>query len=533
MSALGRVLALTTIEPFTPATYDSVIARRSSIGDIRITSETALAIPAVYACVGVISEDIASVPLQVYEDRGDDGKAIAREHPIYDLLHDRPNRYQTALEFREMLTAFALLRGRGVAEIRPGRRGPVDELTPLHPDLLSGEMTSSGKLRYRYQDPIAKRERVLLPEELFIVRGRFGRAVLDFARETFELQHAMRSHASRMYARGANPFGILSAPKPLNDKERHNLREALDEYAAGGANEGRPMILEDGMSWTQVALTMQQAEFVATKQLGVAEIARFFRVSLHKIQELSRSTNNNIEQQAIEHVTDTIRPWAERWEQAIKRDLILAPRFFAEHNLEGLLRGDIETRYKAYALAVQWGFMIRNEVRARENLNPLDGLDEPLTPLNMQIGADGSQRMEFAPPDGAALAYLRHMVRDAAGRAVRKETAAIAKLAERTGGSGEDWSHGVKAFYREHAEFVAKLLRLDDLDARRYADGRCRLVLEEGTAALEDEADDISELTDLSLGQARPPQQNAASARLPGWRWSRSASRRDCWGSTS
>jgi HK97 family phage portal protein len=509
MGDVARMLAGTTTIPFSPLTYDAAFP--TTVGAVTVSPDSSMAIPAVYACTTVISEDVSTVPLEMFE-RVNDGKRLAAEHELHELLHDQPNAYQTAAEFREMLTAFALLRGRGIAEKIVGQRSRLRELKPLHPDLVRPEITTDGVLRYRYQDPIKRRERILLTTDVLVVRGRFGRSVLDYARETFAVQLLLQRHASTMYSRGAKPSSALTAPKTLTDNARRNLRQALDEYASGGKNEGRPLLLEEGMSWQSITLSMKDAEFVAFNQLGVAQVARFFRVSLHKIQELSRSTNNNIEQQALEHATDTIRPWAERWEQCIRRDLIVNQRrFLAEHNLEGLLKGDIETRYASYAQGRQWGWLSTNDIRRRENLNPIEGGDDDyLTPLNMTT-KDGETRFERRTPQ--AIAYLRVMVRDAAGRAVRKEGASLTKLAEKTGSQGEEWRAGVEAFYREHGEFVAKLMRIPDEVAEGYAQGRCLQTLEAGLEP--DETEAIRALTDLSLQRSDALQLTAGERPQP------------------
>lgn len=499
MSFLGRTLA-TTVVPFTPATYDSALLSTAGQGVISVTPESAMGISAVYACTVVISETLATVPLQIFERVGR-GKEVADNHPLYELLHDQPNDYQTAAEFREMMTAFALNRGRGIAEIIPGKRGAVDQLKPLHPDLVRSDVTDSGTLRYIYADPIKKRDRTLLASEVFVVRGRFGRGVIEYARRSFELALQLQRFGTETYRRGPRFAGALQHPKSLSDPAREHLRKALDKYASGGENEGRPLLLEEGMTWQSISMTMADAEFVAVLADADVKVCQWYRVPQHKIQILTRSTNNNIERQSIDYVTDSILPWAVRWEQAIRRDLIIArARFFGEHNLEGLLRADTKARFEAYAIAVSLGWMTRNEVRQRENLSPLEGLDEPMTPLNMDVAGTS---VAFAPSSAPAMAYLRLMVRDAAARAVRREAASLGKLAERTGGTGDEWRAGVQAFYREHAEFVARLLRVPDDTAERYCEGRAEQLVEHGPAALDGfETDTIADLTDVALARS-------------------------------
>ncbi len=508
---LSRIFAADapTPSPFADYWYEPRGIRTGS--GVEITPESAMTLAAVYACVRVISETIASVPLHVYQRVGDDSKRPATNHPLEDLLHDQPNRWQTAIEFRQMMTAFALLRKFGIAEMIPGPRGPVDQLKPLHPDLVREEIiASTGVHRYLYRDPLQDGvERVLLDDEVFVLRGEFGRSVLDYARETFGLGLSMERYAAKLFGRGSRHTGVLSHPKTLSDPARANLRSAIDEYQVGGAREGRPMILEEGMTWQSVTITNKDAEFLSSRKFNNADVARFFGVPLHKIAELDRSTNNNIEQQAIEFVTDTMMPWAERWEQAIRRDLILAPQtYFAEHNLDGLMRGNLQARYEAYAIGRQWGWLSTNDIRRRENMNPIAGGDDDyLTPLNMTTGGlGGPTAIEFAPrPSAEAMHMLHVLVHDAAARVVRKEQAAIGKLGERTGATGEAWHEGVAAFYREHAEFVASVLRLDLAAAGRYAAAQCGRVLADGPAILvDDDGEIVSDLTSLALQVSAP-----------------------------
>jgi hypothetical protein len=242
-------------------------------------------------------------------------------------------------------------------------------------------------------------------------------------------------------------------------------------------------------------------------QHGVADVCRWYRVPQHKVQELERSTNNNIEQQSLDYVIDSLMAWAVRWEQSIRRDLIVNPsRYFAQHNLDGLMRADTKSRNEAYSIAIQWGWMTRAEVRERENMNPIDELDKPLLPLNMQVVGEPapvppSVSQGPVPSNGAVVGHLRALVRDGAARIVRKEHAELARLAERTGGTGDKWRAGVRAFYLpEHADYVARVLRVPDEHAERYAEGRAAKLMEEGPAALaEFDADTIDSLAEMAL----------------------------------
>lgn len=513
MTALGRVAAAATVTNFklTDEWAVDLVNGTTSLSGVNITAESSMKISAVYGSVSIIGETTGALPLHMYESDGDI-KRPAPEHVLEEKLHHEPNEVQTALEFREMMTAFALLRGKGVAERRKKRGGRDFDLIPLHPDSLTEERTTSGRLRYAYYDPRTGERRRLMAEELFIVRGRFGRSVIEFARDSLGLARQFDVYASNLLSRGARPSGALKHPRLLSPKARRELRKALDAYGAGGENSGRPMLLEEGMEWQQIGITNKDAEFLESRKFSVAEIARWFRVPPHKLQDLERATNNNIELQSLEFVVDTMVPWCVRWEQAIRRDLIGDTRFFAKHTLAGLLRGDTKSRHEAYALAIQWGWMSPNEARRLEDMNPYAGGDLYQRPLNMAPITGGAPAGTVAYLDGRSgrtvslddttRGFLRALVRDGAGRAVRKETASIAKLAERTETQGSEWRDGVHAFYREHAEFVGTLLHLPDEAAQHYAAGRASRVLELGPESLAADFTAIDELTSLSLERA-------------------------------
>lgn len=513
LAAVGRVVALTEVINFTPSTYDWAFRNGSMPGLPAVKNDGHLALPAAYACTVAVSEDIGKVPLQIFEQAGD-SKNLARQHPLYDLLHDQPNKGDVAIEFREWMTAVAMNRGRAIAEIKPGPRGPVDQLVPLHPDRCSIDTTTSGDQVLRYDDPI-KGTRKLTRDQLFILRGRFGVGVLHYARKNFELQLAMQQLAAEMYGRGLRSPGYLSTKKTLSPNARKALREALDEYMGSGERAGRPMLLDEDMEWKTIAITLEDAQFLATLQHGVLDVCRWYRVPQHKAQLVSESTLGPIQQASTDYVVDSLMGWAIRWEQAIRRDLIIAQgRFMAEHNLEGLLRGDTKTRFEAYQIAVTFGWLTRAEVRERENLNPIPGLDKPLLPLNMaaQVTGGNPGAGSIAPSSAAVVSYLRVLVRDGAARIVRKEMATLGKLAEKS--NGEEWGRGVRDFYREHAEFTARVLRIPDDVAAEWADARCSELVEHGPAALEHpESEAIADLTELALDKSFPLQLPTGSAK--------------------
>ncbi len=505
MQALGRILA-------GPAAHDDYWYEprgMTSASGTRVDMTSSISWTSLYAAVSYVSEDIAKVPFGMYR-RLARGKAPAPDHQLHGLLHDQPNATQTALEFREMMTAFSILRGAGVAEIRDQDR-PSMALIPLHPDLLTRNTSRAGVLRYDYRDPLKNGQvRTLLGDELVILRGRLGKGIVDVGRETIGRQLAIQGHAGFMFSRGARHQGVIQRPAGAvwDDPTRAAFREALSEYAAGGPREGRPLLLEDGMTWQNASMSAQEAELMEQMRWGVAEASRLARIPPHKLMELERSTNNNINRQSIDYVVDTLLGWAKRWEQVVFRDLI-APReratFFAEHLLDALMRGDPEARSKAYALAIQWGWMTQNEVRELENLNAMEGHDELLTPLNMTTGADGTgQVISFAPRrvDAQVRGQLQLLASDAASRVVRREVAAVSKLADRAGGDAAAFRAGVDAFYAEHEAHVASALHVPEHEARRYARAQRAEVLSDGPGVMDAWlVDRVAELTSLAMNQ--------------------------------
>ena len=474
---------------------------RSAAG-LEVSMDTALTVPSFYAGVAYISEDIAKLPLNMYEDLGAKGHRPAPGHYLQRKLHDQPNRYQIALEFREMMTAFAMLRPFAIAEKRriSGRRPVVDdELIPLHPDLVRERVLDDGSRTYVYRDPRQQlTERTLLEDEVFLIRGRLGKSLVDVLRDAIGLAQAQERHVGNLFSRGAKPGGVVLRDKPWSDPDRRNFRRALNEYAVAGQYSGRPLLLEDGMRWQDVGMNAKDAELVDSRRFSVIEFCRGLRIPPHKLFELERSTNNNIERQSVDYVVDSLLGWTERWEQVIWRDLIVdrdRARFFAEHNLDGLMRGDIAARFTAYALAVQWGWMTRNEIRAKENMNPITGADSLERPLNMEpVGGAGASNVV------ALRVRLKLHASSAAARVVRREMSGVEKLLDKTDPAGR--TAALTAFYAEHAEEVARQLHVAEHEATAYAAAHRDAILDQGPVVMTDWLTTAAaQLTDLAMDQ--------------------------------
>lgn len=366
---------------------------------VSVTEDTALTYSAVWACVRIISESIASLPLHLMRTEGRNRYA-ATAHPLYGLLHSLPNQEQTAMEWRQMLFSQTLLWGTGFSEKVYDKRGNLIALWPL----LSRNMESSQRRPdgrwwgYRLPDG---RLSWIHQDYLHIVRGLSGDGVWGFspirvaAMEAVGLGLATEEFGGRFFSNGSHLGGILEHPGRLSVEAHGRLRASINEQHGGLTNAHRLKILEEGMSYKAVGIPPDAAQFLETRRFQVTEIARIYRVPPHMLADLERATFSNVEHLGQEFVTYTLRPWLVGHEQAIFRDLLDVPervQYFARYNVNGLLRGDITARYQAYNTGIVAGFMTRNEARELEDWNPLDGLDEPLVPLNMAGVEDGGRQ---------------------------------------------------------------------------------------------------------------------------------------------
>lgn len=369
--------------------------RGKSNSGIGINADNAMQVTAVYAAVRVISETLASLPLVLY--RGTDRERLSANN-LYRLLHDEPNPHMSSFEWREANQNAILLRGNAYNLVTRNEAGVATRLDPLNPDKMRVYATDDYGVAYFYDG------QPLLESEVLHFKGMgnglVGLTPITYAREAIGLAMATEEHGSRLFSNGTNVGGILKTQSMLTDDQWSKFRERWTKMQGGLANSNKPALLEGGMDFVKVGLANDEAQFLETRKFQVSEIARFFRVPPHMLMDLDRATFSNIEHQSIEFVTHTMRPWLVRWEQTLNRTLLTANQrrqgLFFEFLIDGLLRGDIKSRYEAYSSAITTGWMTRNEARAKENMRAIDGLDDPLTPLNMQPGgqsdaAEGDQ----------------------------------------------------------------------------------------------------------------------------------------------
>ena len=440
---------------------------------MRVTEQSALAVSAMFACVRVIAETCASLPLICYERTGKRTKERATDHPLYRLLHDRPNRWQTSFEFRELKFAHLVLRGNFFARILLAGPGEVGELVPLHPDRMRIEQLSTGRLRFHYSPPMGEPQ-TFSQDDIHYVRGLSldgvtGVSTLTYARNALGLAAAQETSGAAQFRNGLVPPFFLTTPNKMNDAAKAEFRKNWRGMHAGAENAGNPPVFDNAMEAKALGLTNKDSQWLESRKFQAEEIARFNRMQPHKIGLLDKATFSNIEHQAIEFVVDTIRPWLVRDEQAMGRDLVDDPdRYFVEYLVDGLLRGDTPSRYEAYDTAIKGRFMTPNEARERENWNPLDDGDEfPETPgVTGKGAAKGEQEEtegteegnEEGKQDGQQPAFAL-LLEDAAARIAAAEIRGLEARAAKAEEDRDRWSVWVAQFYAAHAEYVVKVLK--------------------------------------------------------------------------
>ena len=346
-----------------------------------VNERSAMQMTAVYACVRILSEAIAGLPLHMYRHREDGGKEKATDHPLYLLLHDEPNPEMSSFVFRETLMTHLLLWGNAYAQIIRNGKGEVVALYPLMPNKMSVDRDNNGQLYYTYQmasedTPAADAGLVILkPSDVLHIPGLgfdglVGYSPIAMAKNAIGLAIATEEYGAKWFANGAAPSGVLEHPGTIKDPSR--VREAWQSQFGGSSNSGKIAVLEEGMKYTPITISPEQAQFLETRKFQINEIARIFRVPPHMVGDLEKSSFSNIEQQSLEFVKYTLDPWVVRWEQSIHRSLLSEDEkasYFVKFNVEGLLRGDYQSRMNGYAIGRQNGWMSANDIRELENLD--------------------------------------------------------------------------------------------------------------------------------------------------------------------
>ena len=346
-----------------------------------VTERSAMQMTAVYSCVRILAEAVAGLPLNLYRYTEDGGKEKAIDHPLYLLLHDEPNPEMSSFVFRETLMTHLLLWGNAYAQVIRNGKGEVIALYPLMPNKMTVDRDSQGQLYYSYQrgtdEAIRDKNQtvILRPSDVLHIPGLgfdglVGYSPIAMAKNAIGMAIACEEYGAKFFANGAAPGGVLEHPGTIKDPQR--VRESWQSTFGSSGNANKIAVLEEGMKYTPIGISPEQAQFLETRKFQINEIARIFRVPPHMVGDLEKSSFSNIEQQSLEFVKYTLDPWVVRWEQSITRALLTQTekaRYFVKFNLEGLLRGDYESRMNGYATARQNGWMSANDIRELENLD--------------------------------------------------------------------------------------------------------------------------------------------------------------------
>lgn len=368
-----------------------------------VNERTSMQMTAVYACVRILSEAVAGLPLHLYNYGENNSKEKAVNHPLYYLLHDEPNPEMTSFIFRETLMTHILLWGNAYAQIIRNGKGEVVALYPLMPERMRVNRDTNGKLYYQYtttnEDVQTLKGRTVILDSSDVLHipglgfdGLVGYSPIAMAKNAIGMAIACEEFGASFFAHGAAPSGVLEHPGTLKDPKR--VRETWQGQFGGASNVGKVAVLEEGMKYTPISISPEQAQFLETRKFQINEIARIFRVPPHMVGDLEKSSFSNIEQQSLEFVKYTLDPWVIRWEQSLTRILFNEEEkksHFIKFNVEGLLRGDYQSRMSGYATARQNGWMSTNDIRELENLNKIsneDGgnlylINGNMLPLNM------------------------------------------------------------------------------------------------------------------------------------------------------
>lgn len=347
-----------------------------------VNERTAMRVTAVYSCVRILSEAIAGLPLHLYKQIDKGGKEKAINHPLYKLLHDEPNPEMTSFVFRETLMSHLLLWGNAYAQIIRNGKGQVVALYPLMPNRMTVDRDSNGRIYYIYSVNESDNPKLrklcqihMQKDEVFHIPalgfdGLVGYSPISMAKNAIGMAMACEEYGAKFFANGASPSVVLEHPGNIKDPDR--LRESWNTLFQGSGNSHKIAVLEEGLKYQPIGISPNEAQFLETRKFQIDEIARIFRVPPHMVGDLDKSSFSNIEQQSLEFVKYTLDPWVTRWEQAIHRSLLLESEkadYFAKFNVDGLLRGDYQSRMNGYATGIQNGFLSPNDIRSLENMD--------------------------------------------------------------------------------------------------------------------------------------------------------------------
>jgi len=442
---------------------------------VSVSNTTSLQVSAVYACMKAISEDVAKLPIGVFK-KTEKGREKLPDHSLHDLLNVQPNIETVAMSFRNALLGNALSYGNGYAEIVRNGMGTVVALWLLNPTKVTPRRDDNDNLYYRVIDnkgqpqDVDRRKIFHIPG--FGFDGVQGYNVVTLARQSIGLARGAEKFGANFFGNGAKTSLVLEMPQELTEKASQNLIRSIESQVTGDKQHG-VLLAQQGAKFNTLAVSQKDSQYLETRQFSISEICRWFRIPPHKVFDLLRATFDNIEEQNHDYVTDALLPWFTRFEQAVHCQLLTdqdrAGNIYVKHNANALMRGNAESRSKFYNSGIVSGWMTRNEARELEDLNPIDGLDAPLMPLNMAaVGEEPMQETNEA------------FVEDVAARITAAEERGLSARVDKANDDRDRFNDWVGEFYSKHLDYVTKAvipLGLTERDAERVCSRACVSVM--------------------------------------------------------
>jgi HK97 family phage portal protein len=486
-----------------------------------VNAETAFRAVAVLACIRILSEGVASMPLSLYRQRPNGDRVLATSHPLHGILHYLPNEDMSSFELLESMMINVLSSRVSLSQVVRNGAGAVQEIIPLPPSSVRIDRDPNQRLRYTYTNDLG-REQVFGKGDIWRVNmlssGTIvGRDMVSLTREAIGLALAAEEQGARLFSNGAQIAGLLEAPNKLDPKTKEELKAEFHKLYSGSGNAFKTALLEGGLKFSKIGLTAQESQYVEARKFQLAEIARAFRVPPVMLgMDDKTTTYASAEQFFLAFSKFTLLPWCRRIEGSIYRDLLTVGergRYYAKFNMAGLERGDLKSRFDAYRLAIAAGFMNRNEARDLEEWNRADGLDEFLVPLNSGIQLeDGSvenpndakqAEPKPAPPaeedDPSTAARLREFAQASAERAVRREVKELRSALSK----GRSAAEAASDCYADFSIWLQKALPVDEAVATMYVEAhRAKLVAAADPVELLNvwECEAADELAELAIG---------------------------------
>lgn len=478
MDLLAQLFAAGTPGPDADFWYQPVGTMTAA--GIKVDPEGAKKISAWYRGRDLLATSLAMLPLPLME-RLPDGKGSvpAESHPLYDVLHRKPNAGDDAFRWKRQQMYDLIDYGNGYNWITVGRSWSLDRIDPklVTPEKIK-KGPNRGRTLFHVRDDETGRSTPYTQDDIFHLEGAEGKGILERARESLGLTLVTEQYASRIFSKGQLSGGTIEVPGPMTPESARAM--ALSFVTAAGEWH-MPKVLPMGakLAPNQDALTPEKAQMLLSRKFSINEIARWLGLPPHMLADLDRATFSNIEHQGQEFVTYSLGSWLSLFEFAINDQLVLQPnRFYAEFTRDALVRGDIAARWQAYTAAVQTGTFTRNEIRELENRNPLPGLDTPLDPAHL-TGNAAKPKSTSQPSDKA-----QAIAQEAAARVLRKEVTAVSKLAVKHAADGDAFADAVTAFYDKHAELVATTLQMTPSAAREYCSQQAVQALSDWVSAV-------------------------------------------------